>query len=338
MGSKCRGALLAVGLCLAMACSAKDNSTQSSNESVSGQVTPQSGGSVALKDGAGVQVPPGGVAEAKTIQIAEEPAAMLAAEFPTTAGQPYAFTPHNTTFSLPVTVTLPAAPGATRVLRLDNEQDTTWEVVAGVTFANGLATFQTNHFCVYLVDRGNGEITGHPAATGGASGSGGAASGAAGAGNTTSGVSGASTGGGGGATQSGTGGGSTATGGTASGGTASGGSTASGGTAGSTASGGTAGSTAGGGSTGTIKTQFCGAVSDVPQSTCYTSGMAQCSASISACCADAGCPFALNCTLAGNTGETACISDAGTNGRALYQAAKTCLVTNATGCPFPPQG
>jgi hypothetical protein len=273
---------------------------------------------VKAESGAGVNVPAGSVSEAKTLQIDAESPEVIAATLPENAGQPYAFTPHGTTFESAVTITVPAVAGATQVLRLDDEQDTTWEVVEGVTIANGVATFQTNHFCVYVaVPKGN---TG----SGGASSTGGSSSAASGGVTTT--------------TVSTVNGGTASFGGASFGGASFGGTTAQGGstnTGGTTAKGGTTSSTGGTTSTGTTSTgiDFCGTASATPTA-CYTNGMAACATSISACCADSMCAFALKCTLANVYSEYACNSDGSAASKALFQTVKSCLTSANAGCPF----
>jgi hypothetical protein len=302
--------VVGLGVLVAASCTSKSEST--AKTSASGEVTPQLGGEVKAESGAGVRVPAGSVTEVKTLQIDAESPEVIAATLPENAGQPYAFTPHGTTFESAVTVTVPAVTGATQVLRLDDEQDTTWEVVEGVTIANGVATFQTNHFCVYVA------VAKESTGSGGASSTGGSTSAA-------------------------NGGTTAATGGSVSGGTSSiggasfGGTTAQGGsksTGGTTANGGT---TSVGGTTSTSTTKpgidFCGTPSDAPTA-CYTNGMSACSTSISACCADSMCSFALKCTLANVYSESACNSDGSAAAKALFQAVKSCLVSNNAGCPF----
>lgn len=379
---------------LAAACASKVDSSHS-DHSVTTQVTPQTGATLTVGDEARIDVNAGSVTEAKSLQVAAVDADTLAAPVPEVATQPYAFTPHRTTFEKPVTVTLRAATNANAVLRLDDENDSTWEVVDGVTFANGTATFQTNHFCIYItahIDQtqagtgGAGSSGGASAASGGASGLGVGGSGVS-AGGTLSAPHSTATGGAlvatgghtfatGGAATGGafmatggkppatggsiaaggskpSGGGSIATGGTlATGGSKpSGGSIATGGalaasggsgvtTGGSIATGGSSAVTGGasattGGSSGRVVIDFCTA-SDAAPSACYTNGMASCATSISACCADSGCAFALKCTLANTYSEAACISDAGASSRTLYNAVKQCLVNSSSGCPFPP--
>ncbi|MFM2421298.1 MAG: hypothetical protein RL385_6021, partial [Pseudomonadota bacterium] len=85
--------------------------------------------------------------------IAEE---SIAADLPsvlTPVSPATAFTPHGTTFEAPVTLSLfydAPAGAALVVLRLDDEQDTTWERVPAI-FKDGVAFFETTHFSIYSV-------------------------------------------------------------------------------------------------------------------------------------------------------------------------------------------
>ena len=63
----------------------------------------------------------------------------------------FAFTPHGTTFTMPVEIEILHQGQGNVVLRLDDEQDTTWEFVPGATFDAGKARFQVTHFSVYAV-------------------------------------------------------------------------------------------------------------------------------------------------------------------------------------------
>jgi hypothetical protein len=63
--------------------------------------------------------------------------------------KPVVFTPHGLTFKVPVTLTIPYASASADlvVLRLDDERDTTWEVLPA-TFEGGKARVQTTRFSV----------------------------------------------------------------------------------------------------------------------------------------------------------------------------------------------
>jgi len=389
----CRALEFGIVILFASGCASKtDTASSSPPQSVSGEVTPQLSVTLAVGNSVSLQVPAGSVTENKTLTIAASSFDGIAAPVPANAAQPFAFTPDGTAFEKPVTVTLQAVDGADEVLRLDNEQDTTWEIVDGATFANGVATFQTTHFCIYVTaasgQKGSGGassvggassssggqsqglggaavssgganlgIGGMSLATGGAISSGGAftatggkTAGAGGALVVSTGGTVAATGGkspatGGafaatGGVVAATGGKSPATGGAfaatggmspATGGSATGGASLA--TGGQSTTGGA--SSGAGGSSSVVATNFCATSSDAPPTACYTAGMTSCSTSVSACCADTGCSFALTCTLKGSAGETACISDAGSSSKALYNTAKQCLISSNTGCPLP---
>jgi hypothetical protein len=65
----------------------------------------------------------------------------------------FAFTPHGTTFSAPVEIEIVHNGQGNFVLRLDDEHDTTWEVVTGASFGGGVARFQAQGFSMYAVAR-----------------------------------------------------------------------------------------------------------------------------------------------------------------------------------------
>ncbi|MEW5848640.1 MAG: hypothetical protein AB2A00_07485 [Myxococcota bacterium] len=129
------------------------------------------GGSVS-HGGASVEVPPGALGTDVEVTVAEVPfpAAALPADM-TTTGSAFAFTPHGTTFTSPVTLELPHDGTADAVLRLDDENDSTWEIVDGATFANGVATVQTTRFSVYVTVSSCSRLCAHGATVCGAAGS-----------------------------------------------------------------------------------------------------------------------------------------------------------------------
>jgi hypothetical protein len=143
-------------------------------------------------------------------------------------GFPVKFTPHGLTFEQPVGVTMGySAPDPEDTplvaMKLDNDQDSTWEVVPGAKFENGEANFQITSFSIYCIFEdpdGLAEMLygPEPAGSGGDTGSGGESSASGGESS-----SGAAPGSGGAAS------GGAASGGAASGGAASGGTEAMGG-------------------------------------------------------------------------------------------------------------
>jgi hypothetical protein len=109
------------------------------------------GGTVSGPSGAMIVIPPGALTGDTPIAI--ELSSAGAPALPTTVtavGQTFAFTPHGTTFALPVTVTLPfdaasVPAGLTPRLYKTNAQDH-WEAVTNVTVGAGTMTGQITSF------------------------------------------------------------------------------------------------------------------------------------------------------------------------------------------------
>lgn len=93
----------------------------------------------------------GALSSSVTIGVAQVPIPSTLPTGMSAAGNTFAFTPHGTTFLAPVTIRLPYAGSADTVLRLDNEQDTSWEPIEGATFASGVVTFTTSRFSLFIV-------------------------------------------------------------------------------------------------------------------------------------------------------------------------------------------
>lgn len=113
------------------------------------------GGQVALPTGESLDIPPGAVTGNVKVEVTAVDPAKVQPK-PTQVelvSTPVAFTPHGLTFAVPVTITLPFTSTRTDlvVMRLDDEKDTTWEIVPGATFEGGKAKFQTSRFSVYVV-------------------------------------------------------------------------------------------------------------------------------------------------------------------------------------------
>lgn len=123
-------------------------------------------------DDAAVEIPEGALSDATKIAVTDSDVEVAAPEGYELAGPAIAFTPHGLSFDDDVTLTLPYASSASvlAVLRLDDEDDDSWEVVDGGTFARGVATLDVNHFSIYAVAA---EVE-SPEGMGGTSGSGGA--------------------------------------------------------------------------------------------------------------------------------------------------------------------
>jgi len=125
----------------------------STTPSVTKEVS-STGGQVALPGGQTLDIPAGALDTPTKIEIAEADPAKIQPkpaqiDFVT---KPVVFTPHGLKFKVPITVTLPYTSDRTDlvVLRLDDEKDTTWEIVPS-TFEGGKARFQTSRFSYYIV-------------------------------------------------------------------------------------------------------------------------------------------------------------------------------------------
>jgi hypothetical protein len=68
----------------------------------------------------------------------------------TLVGTPWAFTPHGLTFEQPITIQFEVPEGTNLVLRADDENDNTFEIVENYSISNTTATLQTNTFSVYV--------------------------------------------------------------------------------------------------------------------------------------------------------------------------------------------
>lgn len=109
------------------------------------------GGTVTGPNGSKVEIPSGALAV--VTEIAVDQTAAGAPPLPaglTPIGQMFAFTPHGTTFAVPVAITMPFDPGAvpagrTAALFKTNAQNQ-WEQVAGATFAASTVTGQVTSF------------------------------------------------------------------------------------------------------------------------------------------------------------------------------------------------
>lgn len=110
----------------------------------------EKGGTV-MGGGASVTIPPGALSSEETIVVAEsEPPAALPSGY--IARSPiYSFTPHGLAFSTEVSLELEYTGNADTVLRLADDEDTTWEAVSAATFASGVASVSTASFSYYVV-------------------------------------------------------------------------------------------------------------------------------------------------------------------------------------------
>jgi hypothetical protein len=103
---------------------------------VSQKVGP-SGATLTLADRTRIEVPPGALQVETTITVRPTLTAVPLPEGASAGGTAYAFEPHGLTFAMPVTLVLPLAStanlGSLVVMKLSDDQDTTWEEVDGAT-------------------------------------------------------------------------------------------------------------------------------------------------------------------------------------------------------------
>lgn len=139
------------------------------------------GGVVTGEQGITVTIPAGALASETTITATVVEASGLPARPSgmTVAGPFVALTPHGTQFAIPVEVALPytSTSSSLSVLRIDDENDTTWEQLTGASFEDGTATVDLSSFSVLAVaapDTGGTGGTGG-SGDGGTGGSGGTA-------------------------------------------------------------------------------------------------------------------------------------------------------------------
>ena len=122
------------------------------------QVIDAKGGTFRVGDEVTVVVAEGAVDESVTLHADFATAPPLPVPPEPMVSRILALTPHGTRFSIPVRVSLRyrsnAPPSELHVLRLSNDQDTTWEPVGGVRFEGGVATFDTLTFSYYVVTTG----------------------------------------------------------------------------------------------------------------------------------------------------------------------------------------
>jgi len=121
------------------------------------QTIASGGGTIKLSNGALFEFPKDAVSKKTTITVNTN----LNARTPphdslVPASLAYELTPHGTQFAKPVKVTIPANTGnikkggTTLIWRLDNDKDTTWKPVLATVVNDGIVTFNTNHFSIFL--------------------------------------------------------------------------------------------------------------------------------------------------------------------------------------------
>lgn len=156
------GLWVAAGACTSSDSNGPGNGSPNAGESVVTTIGDQGG--EATVDGATLVVPEGALSEDTEIGV-ERLSASEAEEFldllgtdQTAASAVYVFTPHGSQFDEPVTITLDydSSSSSLAVMRLDDEEDRTWEAVAGTAFARGEASFETTHFSLLVVTETEG--------------------------------------------------------------------------------------------------------------------------------------------------------------------------------------
>ena len=120
------------------------------------------GGTVSSPSGAQVVVPAGALAQNTAIAVTQSSAGAPALPAGVTGfGQMFAFTPHGTAFTLPVTITVPFDPvlvpaGATPTLYKTNAARSAFEPVAGAMVSGAVMTAQVTGFSNAII--GNGPL------------------------------------------------------------------------------------------------------------------------------------------------------------------------------------
>jgi uncharacterized delta-60 repeat protein len=115
------------------------------------------GGTVAGPLGAQVVVPAGALAQGTAIAVAQTSTGAPALPAGITAfGQTFAFTPHGTSFTTPVTISVPFDPanvpaGTTPALYKTNAAQSAFELVAGATVSGGVMSGQVTGFSYAVV-------------------------------------------------------------------------------------------------------------------------------------------------------------------------------------------
>jgi ZU5 domain len=160
MGALCCGLALALSAC-------GDGGGSAPPPPLAPSVGP-AGGTVTGPNGAQVVIPAGALAAQTPIAVEQSSAGAPATPAGMTGfGAMFAFTPHGTSFAVPVTVTVPfnaaAVPaGATPVLYKTNGTGA-WERVANATVNAGTVTAQVSSFSWFIVGNVPPIITTQPA-------------------------------------------------------------------------------------------------------------------------------------------------------------------------------
>ncbi len=118
-----------------------------SSEPPAGTIKAATGGTVSLSGGPSVQIPAGALAVDTVVTVQQS-----TIQAPNGAVTPvYEFGPSGTTFSKPVTVTIPVPAGTTDGAIWTRQEGATTFTSVPTTISGGVATAQVTHFSVYLV-------------------------------------------------------------------------------------------------------------------------------------------------------------------------------------------
>lgn len=132
----------------------------SAGQSQSALITADAPATIKLDTGARLSIPEGSVTEDVEVELKRptdrNSLSLLKRVQPEfkVASAPYVVTPHGTTFEKDLELTLPIAKGKTDrlvVARLDDEEDSTWEVHSTPKISEGAAKIPVRHFSVYVL-------------------------------------------------------------------------------------------------------------------------------------------------------------------------------------------
>ncbi len=113
------------------------------------------GGTVELAEGGKVEIPRGALNRSTSITIEEvtDPEPFADAQYIQAAGKAYAFKPHGLQFAMPITLELPFDDNGeateVRLLKLEDEQDTTWQTQVDDTKEGNKIRLTTSSFSIY---------------------------------------------------------------------------------------------------------------------------------------------------------------------------------------------
>jgi Calx-beta domain/ZU5 domain len=133
------------------ACGGGGDSSAGGGTPTTGSVVGAAGGTVLGPNGAKVEIPPGALSTDTAINVAPSVAGAPALPSGISAvGQMFAFTPHGTTFAVPVTISLPfdpaSVPAGTAPQLYKTDAQNQWRQVAGAVFGTDSVSAQVTSF------------------------------------------------------------------------------------------------------------------------------------------------------------------------------------------------